>query len=148
MIWWRSSRRWIVLRFSVFSWLNPARYIERGEKWANFDLYGWSAEDYEWVSDGPSVFADRASPPGETVASGRGDCDDYALVAASWAASVGESGVGLAICGHTRFGVPRLTHMVAVDDRRVYSSGHIYETSLEEYVAASDDYTWAVPRYL
>ena len=135
-------------RFSVLAWVFPGRFIENRERWRDFDLESWSAESYEWVSDGPGLWRDRVRYPSDTVSGGKGDCDDYAVVAASWARSNGRSRVGLAVCGHTVAGFLVPTHMVAVDSRRVYSSGEMYDLSPLEYVEMKEAYTWIWPRYV
>ena len=130
-------------RLSIFAWLFPGRYIRPHGIWDGFDLYEWSKSEYMWASDGPFIWQDKVQLPAETIVRGTGDCDDYALVAASWAKRHGRDDVGLAICGHKRFGIPIVTHMIAVDESRVYSSGHIFDGSVDDWLAASDDYDFA-----
>lgn len=123
-------RRWTPLTF-----LFPARYVERRERWAAFDLPGWAADDYDWTQDDWNGFRDFATPPAETVRDGRGDCEDFALVAASWAVSNGRADVGLGLCWEaTR---PWPTHVIAYDAEAVYSSGQIMPVTVDEWVDAS-----------
>lgn len=131
-------RRWTPLTF-----LFPARYVEWDERWTAFDLGEWSDSTYEWTQDPWNGVSDFAQRPAETVETGRGDCEDYALVAASWALVNGHEGVGLAFCWEPPYPWPR--HVIAFDDERVYSSGHISEESVDEWLADSK-YAFAVRR--
>ncbi|MFC4360590.1 hypothetical protein ACFO0N_21810 [Halobium salinum] len=113
-----------VPRWTPFVFLAPDRYVADGEFWAEFDFRTWSRRGYEWVSDPWNGFRDVAKRPRETLAEGRGDCEDYALVAASWARARGHEGVGLGFCLESPYPWPR--HAIAYDDRFVYSSGRIF----------------------
>jgi hypothetical protein len=131
-------RRWTPLTF-----LFPRRYVARDRSWAEFDLETWSRTEYEWREDAWNGFRDFARRPADTVSQGEGDCEDYALVAASWAASRGRDDVGLAFCWESTRPWP--THVVAFDDRRVYSSGHIHVAEVDEWVDDSR-YAFALKR--
>lgn len=113
----------------------PKRYVDAGSFWRTFDIETWSREFYDWTQDDWHGLKDFARPPRETVDSGRGDCEDYALVAASWAVANERPDVGLAFCIDET--VPWPSHVVAYDAQRVYSSGVIHERSLESYLADS-----------
>jgi hypothetical protein len=128
-------------------WLWPHRYIQCSHEWLAFDLFEWSQTEYEYRRDPPGFWNDRAQRPEETVERNDGDCEDYALVAASWACSHGRD-VGLAVTGHSRYGVPVPTHMVAFDDTYVYSSGVIRDQSVPEFVATSEEYDWSLTKRL
>ncbi len=132
-------RRWTPLTL-----LAPARYLDRDERWADFDIHAWADEEYEWVQDAWNGLRDFAAPPAETVAAGRGDCEDFALVALSWAAANGRDGLGLGFCFEPWTPVP--THAIAFDETHVYSSGDIEETSVDGWLAGSDRYAYAVRR--
>lgn len=124
--------------------LFPGRYVARDPFWTEFDLAEWSRTEYEWTQDAWNGFRDVATPPAETVADGVGDCEDYALVAMSWAVANDRDGVGLAFCWEPYYPWPR--HVVAFDDERVYSSGEITRGSVDEWVDDSSRYTFALER--
>ena len=135
-------------RWSALAFLCPERFVEAGQ-WVDFDLRTWSREEYKWRGEGWTPWNDTVQRPSETVLSGRGDCDDYAFVAASWALARDRPGVGIAVMGHYVGGVvPRPTHMVAYDDApTVYSSGSIYDDmTVREYVDRFEDYDWYLAR--
>jgi hypothetical protein len=131
-------------RWTPFVVLRPRRYVGRGRQWAALDIEAWS-ERYEWHEDEWNGWLDVARRPDDTVAAETGDCEDYALVAASWALARGRTPVGLGVCFDSWLPIPR--HAVAYDRDRVYSSGEITAESLDEYVDRSE-YTWAVRRRL
>lgn len=131
-------------RWTPFAVLWPERYVSGDvDLWAAFDLEEWSRRGYEWVEDDWNGFLDFARRPHETLAAGRGDCEDYALVAASWALANGRPGVGLAVCWEWPYPWPR--HAIAYDDERVYSSGRITEESVDEYIER-DGYQFCLRR--
>lgn len=132
-------RRWSALVF-----LFPERYVEPAG-FEDFDLHEWSRETFEWRREGQWPWQDTVQETAETLLSGRGDCDDYALLAASWSLAHGHTGVGLAVMGHYAAHVlPRPTHMVAYDAVHVYSSGRIVRGTPQAFVADSDRYDWVV----
>jgi hypothetical protein len=131
-------RRWTPLTF-----LFPSRYVEDDAFWADFDFETWSDSEYRWIRDPWNGFRDFARRPRETVARKRGDCEDYALVAVSWAVANGRDGVGLAFCW--KWPYPWPTHVVAFDDGRVYSSGDVREQRVSEWVEEST-YRFALER--
>jgi hypothetical protein len=131
-------RRWTPLTFLV-----PHRYVDRDPFWSAFDLEEWSRSSYEWTEDPWNGFRDFAQRPASTVSRGRGDCEDYALVAISWAVARGRQGVGLAFCWEPSRPWP--THVVAYDRERVYSSGHITRQGVDDWIAASR-YAFALKR--
>jgi len=137
----------VSLRFSFLAWLFPNRFVERNDRWHAFSLYDWSGDGYEYQKDSAGLWNDTVKHPADTVATGVGDCEDYALVAASWAASNRREGVGLAVCGHRVGPVPVTDHMIAYDSRRVYSSGYIFDLSVDEYLKSSE-YSWCWRRDL
>ncbi|MFC5135872.1 MULTISPECIES: hypothetical protein [Haloferacaceae] len=132
-------------RWTPFTFLAPDRYVDRGERWAEFDLEEWSRSEYDWTQDPWNGFRDFARRPHECVEAGRGDCEDYALVALSWAVAHEREGVGIAFCWDLPYPWPR--HVIAFDDERVYSSGDIVETSVDEWVADSK-YAFSVRRHV
>lgn len=132
-------RRWTPLTF-----LAPARFVDRDDRWASFDLHAWADEEYEWVQDPWNGFRDFASRPAATVAAGRGDCEDFALVALSWAAANDREGLGLGFCFERWNPLP--THAIAYDDEAVYSSGKILPKSVDEWLDDAERYTYALRR--
>jgi len=133
-------RRWTPLTF-----LAPQRFIDRRIEWGEFDLESWSRSTYTWTRDPWNGFRDFAQRPSETIETGVGDCEDYALVAVSWAVANGRSGVGLAFCWERPYPWP--THVIGFDDERVYSSGQIAEKSVDEWIDASR-YAFAIRRHI
>lgn len=118
--------------WTPFTFLFPDRYVDTGSFWRSFDVESWSADYYDWTQDDWNGLQDIAQPPRETVEAARGDCEDYALVAASWAVANDRNDVGIAFCIDSQ--VPWPTHVVAYDAERVYSSGTIREQSLDAYL--------------
>ena len=133
-----------VARWTPFVVALPRRYVGRGDRWAAFDLDGWTAE-YEWREDAWNGWVDVARKPDDTVAVETGDCEDYALVAASWALARGRTPVGLGFCFTSWLPVPR--HAIAYDRDRVYSSGEMCEESVDDFLDRTE-YTWAIRRRL
>jgi hypothetical protein len=133
-------------RWTPFAILWPERYVSDDEDlWSALDIEAWSRRGYEWVEDDWNGFLDFAKRPHETLADGAGDCEDYALVAASWALANDRPGVGLAVCWEWPYPWPR--HAIAYDDERVYSSGHVTEESVEAFTER-DGYRFALRRPL
>ncbi|MFB6138478.1 MAG: hypothetical protein ABEJ42_09130 [Halobacteriaceae archaeon] len=98
---------------------------------------------FDWERDGWLGALDTLTPVAETADAERGDCEDYAFVAASWALAHGRDGVGVAVCFD-----PLPSHVVAFDDERVYSTGEgIVRGSGGDYLAATE-YRWALRRRL
>jgi len=122
-------------RWSILTMVAPERYVDRDSFWSGFAFERWSHEDYEWTQDPWNGFRDFASRPRETVDREEGDCEDYALVALSWAVATDRQGAGLGFCWEWPYPWPR--HVVAFDEERVYSSGHIAERGIEEWVEDS-----------
>lgn len=121
--------------WTPFTYVFPWRYVEPAEPVASIDIESWSRSEYDWVSDAWNGLRDFATPPAETLAKGEGDCEDYALVAASWALANDRSGVGLAFCIERPKVWP--THVIAFDEERVYSSGSITTQSVERWLENS-----------
>jgi hypothetical protein len=122
-------------RWTPFTFLVPGRYVDEGPFWLDFDLDEWASSRYEWTQDPWNGFRDVAKRPRDTVRDETGDCEDFALVAAFWATANERTDVGLALCWDLPYPWPR--HVVAYDADRVYSSGHITEQSVAEWVAES-----------
>lgn len=124
-------RRWTPLTALV-----PQYYVDSDVDWEGFDLRDWSATSYDWSRDPWNGYRDFAKRPEETIADGAGDCEDYALVAASWALAHGRSGVGLGFCWEWPYPWPR--HVIAFDETNVYSSGDITEGAVNDYLERSE----------
>lgn len=129
--------------WTPFTYLFPSRYVDGGEAVASLDLESWSRTEYDWVSDAWNGFRDFAKPPTQTLDDEEGDCEDYALVAASWALANDRTGVGLAFCIEKPKVWP--THVIAFDDERVYSSGNISGESVDSWLEDSK-YDYALRR--
>ncbi len=130
-------------RWTPFTFLVPQRYVDDGRFWAEFDLEAWAADRYDWDQDPWNGLRDFAKRPRETVRDEEGDCEDFALVAASWAVAHDREDVGLAFCWKWPYPWPR--HVVAYDADRVYSSGEISRQRVGDWVAESD-YVYSVSR--
>ncbi|NEU58616.1 hypothetical protein [Halorussus sp. MSC15.2] len=113
----------------------PDHYVERSAYWADVDLVRWSKQTYEWTRDDWSGVRDFAQSARRTYETGRGDCEDYALVAANVLASRDRSNLHFAIVSEGF--LPE--HFVLYDavDQQVYSSGRIYDATLSEYLDES-----------
>lgn len=70
-----------VRQWSGILYLDPERFIDTEYDWEDFDLEEWSENEYRWESDDWYGFKDVAKPARETIETGRGDCDCYAVVA-------------------------------------------------------------------
>lgn len=133
-----------VVRWTPLVIAAPRRYLGRGRTWESFDFESWT-ERYEWREDAWNGWFDIARRPDDTVAAETGDCEDYALVAASWALARGRTPVGLGFCFVSWLPVPR--HAVAYDRDRVYSSGEVREETVDDFLDRTE-YTWALRRRL
>lgn len=123
-------RRWTPLTF-----LAPRRYLEAVPFEQESEFRTWAREQYDWTEDPWNGFLDFAARPTETVEAGRGDCEDFALVAVSWAIEQGRPGVGLGFCWESTRPWP--THVIAFDEEYVYSSGTIVEASVDGWLEGS-----------
>lgn len=132
-------------RWTPLTYIAPEQYVDSADFWADFDLEQWSQTNYEWTEDPWNGFGDFARRPQDTVTTGTGDCEDYALVAVSWAIAQGREGVGLAFCWESPYPWPR--HAIAFDEERVYSSGTIWDKSVDEWVEDSK-YVFHVSRQI
>ncbi|OYR50817.1 hypothetical protein [Halorubrum sp. Ea8] len=81
-------------RWTPFTFVVPARYVDRDDWWEEFDLEAWSRSEYDWTQDAWNALRDFARCPRGCVEAGRGDCEEYALVALSWAIARDREGVG------------------------------------------------------
>lgn len=132
-------------RWTARSFLQPTRFVAPEALPEGFDLEEW-AHDYRWEPDDWNGYQDTISPIEETVRTARGDCDDFAAVAASWAVREHRERIGFAYLWES--GTDWWpTHMVCYDEERVYSSGAIADRGLTDWVAHSD-YNWAIRRQI
>lgn len=125
--------------WTPFVALAPHRYVKNSDQFATLDLESWS-DEYTWEQDEWNGLLDFATPPEKTVASKYGDCEDYALVAASHLYS-NNTEVSLAFV----FSSSALAHVVAHTDETIYSSGTIINATMDEYIEQSK-YDWYVSR--
>ena len=128
--------------WTPFVMLAPTRYVRYSRWWSRFDLEGWSQEEYEWVEDGWNGLKDFATRPEETINTNTGDCEDYALVAASVLHSR-DLPTYLTFCWNWS----GTMHMVAHTPNYVYSSGNILEKDIEQYIEDSE-YTHSITRHV
>lgn len=118
-------------RFTVFLFLRPKSFIDHEWPWDKFDLESWSENRYTWSQDDLNGLLDYAQSPNDTLNSETGDCEDYALVALSNIIDDDPEEAGLGFLYTAEF--PPKAHVIAYDDKRIYSSGQIREQSPEEY---------------
>ncbi|WP_435124977.1 hypothetical protein [Halobaculum sp. D14] len=114
----------------------PSSFIDRSVDWGSFDFLRWSTETYEYDPDDWNGLKNTVRPVEQVIRSGRGDCEDYALVALSWLhATVDAGDVGLAVL-YTRE-VPPTGHVIAFGPERTFSSGVVCDGTLEQYLRGS-----------
>lgn len=89
-----------VRRWTGLLYVDPERFIDPEYDWEDFDLEEWSENEYEWTSDDWYGFKDIAKPARETIETGRGDCDCYAVVAMNDRYHAGADGVGVGFLYH------------------------------------------------
>lgn len=118
--------RWTPLTF-VF----PEKYVEDDLFWQTFDIVSWSRNEFSWMQDGWNGYRDFAKEPRQTVHDRYGDCEDYALVAASWALSNNREPVTLGFCWEKW--KPHPTHVVCHDGEQLFSSGRVLPSTREAY---------------
>lgn len=120
------------LRVTALVFLYPRPYLDVDAA-GQIDIESWSTA-YEWRRDAWKGFRDIAQPVTETIETEAGDCEDYALTAASWARANDRDGIGLAVC----FDGVIPAHVIAFDTERTYSSGDITEESVSAYIERSE----------
>ncbi len=120
-------RRWTPLTF-----LAPRRFLADTPFGEDQEFQMWARDEYEWTQDPWNGFRDFAQRPADTIETGRGDCEDFALVAISWAVQHDRPGVGLAFCWE--WPRPWPTHVIAFDAEYVYSSGSVTKESVPEWL--------------
>jgi hypothetical protein len=127
-----------------FLFLRPEEYVDP-EAIGELDMVTWSDDYYDYKRDrGWWIFGDWIQEPKETILRGKGDCEDYAIVAASWNLREGKD----VWFGWMWEGVwpPYPTHVIAFTDRSVFSSGRIFwDTDVSEYIEMTK-YTHYVSR--
>lgn len=126
---------------TAFLYFNPDRFLVENSVLGNIDIDAFSRR-FEYEPDNLAGFADFATDPMTTWATGKGDCEDYALFVASALKSRGVENVHLGFCYRAW---PPAGHVVTFDDSRVYSSGAIFHKSFREY---SKDWTFTRRRSL
>lgn len=111
----------------------PGRYLDPDAA-GGIDVVRWS-EEFEWEQDAWSGYRDTVDPVEEVIETARGDCDDYAVVVASWAVARGRD-PSLVLCKED--GQRFTAHVAVWDGERVYSSGDVHDdTDPDEYVEGS-----------
>ena len=105
---------------------SPRRYLRPVP---NFDPNSFTTR---WTYQADPLWGlwDIARNPHDVIEHARGDCVDYARLAASWLYYHTDRPIALYVMGriHNPPG-----HLVAYDGERVYSTGRIHEESLESY---------------
>lgn len=131
-------------RLTLFYFLSPRLYIDDDFNWTDFDMRRWSEQEYDWQQDDWNGLKDTVQRPTDTLRTGRGDCDDYSLVALSWLDSTTDHRLYLSILYSLSH---RQGHMVTYDatDETVYSSGEVLDMTLDEYELQSP-YSWRMDR--
>jgi len=128
-----------VTRATVLSYIFPQKFVNV-DAVRDVSIEEFS-DTYTWVQDDWNGLKDVITPVNETLEIEEGDCDDYAAVAASWAIENNREPVSFAYY----FDGYRPRHVVAVDNNRVYSSGSVVETSIEDHITESE-YDWYIAR--
>jgi len=120
--------RQLITNWTVWVFLCPRSFIDPAatEK-INFE--DWTRR-FDWDQDEWDGIKDYATPVRDTIEAAHGDCEDYALVAASDSVRRGCGTVGLGFC----FDGILPSHVIAYDESRIYSSGDVREWSVEEYI--------------
>jgi len=125
-----------ILRHSLIAFLFPHFFVGEGKQ-INIEEYN---KRYDWKQDPLNGLLDHAQKPSTTIETGTGDCVDYSFLVLS--TKKDEKDIYLVTCLN-KFLFPR--HMVVWDGERVYSSGVIYEKTLDEYIDDSK-YEYSVKR--
>lgn len=111
----------------------PGRFLDPGAA-GGIDVVRWS-EEFEWVIDDWNGYRDTVDPVQDVIEAAQGDCDDYAVVVASWAVARGRD-ASLVLCKED--GQRFTSHVAVWDGERVYSSGDVHDdTDPGEYVEGS-----------
>lgn len=111
----------------------PGWYVEP-EAAGHVDVDRWSAA-FEWEQDAWNGLRDTVDPVETVLETATGDCDDYAVVVASWAVA-NDRDPSLIVCKSGSNPLP--LHVAVWDGERVYSSGEIYEAGPDEYLDESE----------
>lgn len=134
-----------ITRHTLLLLLFPNRYIDPDhEALEDFNMDDWAATKYEWRRDPLWGLLDHASPIGETIETGRGDCVDYGLVAASYLARDNRPvyfGVSFGPMADLpllrRISFPR--HFVVSDGQRLYESTYNWG-EIGDYLQFREEY--------
>lgn len=132
-----SLTRWTPLVFMA-----PGKYLDTEYDWRSFDLESWS-NYFTYEPDGWNGLNDTTDPPRRTIRREKGDCDDYALVAASWLLGNNHS-AKLVYCYKPW---PFQAHLIAVGNGKTYSTGQIRTQTPAEFLEKSR-YTRSLTRRL
>lgn len=123
-------------RLALLVVARPKWYLDLDHDWSDFDLERWSYAEYQYEPDPLGGAADFLTPPAEMLEDPAGDCEDYAMVAASYLYA--ETDHDLSIVWLYRW-PPRIrgpsAHLIAYDatEQIVYSNGRVLHLSLSEY---------------
>lgn len=127
---------WLITRHTFWLYIVPTRYVS-GDQVGDTDLDQFNYE-YEWTSDQWNGLMDYARPITQTLERQTGDCEDYALVVASILARDQAETIGFGFCLKRYYLMPIPRHVIAYDNRDIYSSGTVYnDTDVTDYIADS-----------
>lgn len=101
-----------------------------GDVEENINLEEWSEKVYTWKRDPLYGVWDHAKSPSYLLNNPQGDCVDYARLVAS---CLYQGETSFSICFLFKAGFP-FGHVVVETDSKIYSSGVIYEKTMEEYM--------------
>lgn len=120
-----------VTRWTPLVAIHPRHFCSTSHIIEQVDIEEWSEKDYAWEVDGWRGYKDYASKPETTIRRGHGDCEDYALVAASWELVHTDRPVYMGYMFNKYYPYPR--HAICQAGDTIYSSGSITNESIEEY---------------
>lgn len=111
----------------------PGRYVDPDAA-GSLDVLRWS-DEFDWEQDAWKGFRDTVDPVEDVIETATGDCDDYAVVVASWAVAA-DRDPSLVVCKTPGGFLP--SHVAVWDGERVYSSGNVHhDTDPDEYLEES-----------
>jgi hypothetical protein len=116
-----------LFRWTAFAFLFPKQYVKSEYSFSAFDVEEFNSQ-FNWRSDGWGGLKDTVQDPWNTRRSAAGDCEDYALLIASYLLSETEEDVSLVFLARGR-----TFHAVCSTGDAVYSSGEVHEGTLDEY---------------
>jgi transglutaminase-like putative cysteine protease len=132
----------ILHRQTIFIWIAPWWFVETDPEFAVVDLARWGEEKYDWTQDPLGGAIDTVRYPRDVLETGDGDCEDYAVFAASVLASRGVEDLAFVSC--TKGWIP--DHTVLYADGNVYSNGTIYKNTTPDQFADIEGFDHTIVR--